>query len=154
MKSKLDDIMQWFAQPQRHPEVLDDWSLCRAETLEDVRDLFIPNFYFGCEADDPLAAWAFNAKTNPMGARLKAMMSSDIGHWDVTDMKEVVQEAYELVEDEIISEEDFRDFTFTNPATLYAAMNPEFFKGTACEAAVNRLMNRGADVAQDHAPAA
>jgi predicted TIM-barrel fold metal-dependent hydrolase len=154
MKSKLDDIMQWFGQPQRHPKVLDDWSLCRAETLEDLRDLFIPNFYFGCEADDPMAAWAFNAKINPMGARLKAMMSSDIGHWDVTDMKEVVQEAYELVEDRIMSEEDFCDFTFANPATLYAAMNPDFFTGTVCEAAVNRLMNRGAGMTRNHAPAA
>jgi len=153
VKSALEDIMQWFSQPQRHPKVLDDWSLCRAESLEDLRGLFIPNFYFGCEADDPMAAWAFNTKINPMGARLKAMMSSDIGHWDVTDMREVVEEAYELVEDGIIGEEDFRDFTFTNPATLYAAMNPDFFKGTACEAAVNRLMNRGAGVEQDHAPA-
>jgi predicted TIM-barrel fold metal-dependent hydrolase len=153
IKSKLDDIMQWFSQPQRHPKVLDDWSLCRAESLEDVRDLFIPYFYFGCEADDPMAAWAFNTKTNPMGARLKAMMSSDIGHWDVTDMKEVVDEAYELVEDRIISEEDFRDFTFTNPASLYADMNPQFFKGTACEAAVDRLMNGGSALKQEHAQA-
>ncbi|MDH3444871.1 MAG: amidohydrolase family protein, partial [Deltaproteobacteria bacterium] len=153
IKSRLDDIMDWISQPQRHPKELDDWSLCRAESLEEVRDLFVPNFYFGCEADDPMAAWAFNSKINPMGARLKAMMSSDIGHWDVAEMKEVVEEAYELVENQIISEEDFRDFTFTNPASLYTAMNPEFFKRTACDAAVHGLINGGSGVGQEHASA-
>ncbi len=147
-QSRLDDIIDWFSQPQRHPRELDDWSLCRAESLEDLRDLFVPNFYFGCEADDPMAAWAFNTKINPLGARLKAMMSSDIGHWDVTDMKEVVEEAYELVENRIISEEDFRDFSFTNPASLYAAMNPEFFQGTVCDAAVRSLLGGGSGVGQ------
>ena len=33
-----------------------------------------------------------------MGARLNALFSSDIGHFDVPDMTEVVPEAYELVE--------------------------------------------------------
>jgi hypothetical protein len=105
-----------------------------------LRDLFIPNFYYGCEADDPMVAWAFNSKVNPMGVKLKAMMSSDIGHWDVTDMSEVVEEAHELVEDGLITEEDFRDYTFANAAMLYAGMNPDFFKGTVCEAAVAKLL--------------
>ena len=68
------------------------------------------------------------------------MMSSDIGHWDVTDMNEVVEEAHELVDDGLITEEDFRDYTFANAATLYAGMNPDFFKGTACEAALAKLL--------------
>jgi hypothetical protein len=55
-------------------------------------------------------------------------------------MNEVVEEAHELVDHGLISEEDFRDYTFTNAATLYAGMNPDFFKGTACEAAVAKLM--------------
>ncbi len=141
MKSKLDDIMHWFGQPQRRPKVLDDWSNCHAEKVEDLRDLFVNNFYFGCEADDPMVAWAFNSKVNPMGVRIKAMMSSDIGHWDVSDMSEVLEEAYELVEDGHITEEDFRDFTFTHAATLYGRMNPNFFKGTVCEVAVDRLLS-------------
>jgi hypothetical protein len=80
-----------------------------------------------------------------MAVKLKAMMSSDIGHWDVTDMNEVVEEAHELVEDGLISEEDFRDYTFTNAATLYAGMNPDFFKGTACEAAVAKLLRSASE---------
>ena len=55
-----------------------------------------------------------------MGVKFKAMMSSDIGHWDVTDMNEVVEEAYELVDHGLITEEDFHDYTFANAATLYA----------------------------------
>jgi hypothetical protein len=55
---------------------------------------------------------------NSLGVKFKAMMSSDIGHWDVTDMNEVVEEAHELVEDGLITEEDFCDYTFVNAATL------------------------------------
>jgi len=58
----------------------------------------------------------------------------------VTDMNEVVEEAHELVDDGLITEEDFRDYTFTNAATLYAGMNPAFFKGTVCESAVAKLL--------------
>ena len=108
---------------------------CQIEKAEDIRDLFVPNFYFGCEADDPLNATAFNRKMNPFGAQLRAIFSSDIGHWDVPDMTEVLEEAYELVEDEVITEEDFRDFVFTNPVSLWAGMNPDFFKGTVVETA-------------------
>ena len=42
------------------PETLDDFANCCIEKEEDIRELFIPKFYFGCEADDPLYAWAFN----------------------------------------------------------------------------------------------
>ena len=122
---------------------LDDWARCNIERAEDIRDLFVPNFYFGCEADDPLNATAFNSKMNPFGARLRAIFSSDIGHWDVPDMTEVLEEAYELVEQEVITEEDFRDFVFTNPVTLWTGMNPDFFKGTVVEQAAARAIAEG-----------
>ena len=44
--------------------------------------------------------------------------------------------------DGLITEEDFYDYTFANAATLYAGMNPDFFKGTVCEAAVAKLLQR------------
>jgi predicted TIM-barrel fold metal-dependent hydrolase len=124
------------------PARLDDWALCHIEKAEDIHDLFVPNFYFGCEADDPMNACAFNPKVNPFGARLKAVFSSDIGHWDVPDMTEVVAEAYELVEKGMITEEDFRDFMFTNPASLWTEMNPEFFQGTLVEKEVAELLDQ------------
>ena len=93
----------------------------------------MPNFYFGCEADDRLVAWAFNERCNPLGARLRPIFGSDISHWDVPDMTEPVEEAYELVEDGLIGESDFRELMFLNPARLHAGMNPAFFDGTVCE---------------------
>ena len=41
----------------------------------------MPRFYFGCEADDPINSWAFQA--NAFGARLGAVFGSDIGNFDV-----------------------------------------------------------------------
>ena len=125
-------------------DALDEWAPCQIERAEDIRDLFVPRFYFGCEADDPLNAWAFNTKTNPFGARINTILGSDIGHWDVPDMREVISEAYELVEEEVITEDDFRDMMFTNPVTLHGGMNPDFFKGTSVEAAAARILAGGA----------
>ena len=96
----------------------------------------MPNFYFGCEADDRLVAWAFAEHVNAAGARLRPIFGSDISHWDVPDMTEPVEEAYELVEDGVIGEREFRELMFLNPARLHAGMNPDFFAGTVCETAV------------------
>src|SRR5262249_55328543 len=95
--------------------VIDDYAACGIERPEDFPDLFARNFYFGCEADDPINAWGFNTRVNPYGARIKALFGSDIGHFDVQDMREVLVEAHELVEDGIITSGDFRDFVFTYP---------------------------------------
>src|SRR5499433_1688290 len=122
------------------PDIVNDFRLCGVEKEEDIRDLFIPHFYFGCEADDPMNATAFNTKANPFGEKIRAVFSSDIGHWDVPDMTEVTEEAYEMVEHGVITEADFRDFVFTNPTTLWTGMNPDFFKGTVVEKQVDKLM--------------
>jgi hypothetical protein len=119
---------------------LDDFAACGIEHPEDIRELFVPRFYFGCESDDPINAWAFNAKGNPFSARLGAVFGSDIGHFDVQNMTEVLPEAYELVEDGLITETDFRDFVFTNPVRLWAANNPNFFKGTAVEKQASTIL--------------
>ena len=113
---------------------LDDYAACKIERGEDIRDLFVNNFYFGCEADDPMNAYAFNRKANPYRARFNILFGSDIGHFDVQDMKDVVPEAYELVEDELITLDDFRDFMFTNPVRFFGEGNPKFFDGTRVEA--------------------
>ena len=43
------------------------------------------------------------------------------------------------LEDGLISEADFRDFTFTNAATMWAEADPSFFEGTVVEAAVKQI---------------
>ncbi|HEU4440279.1 MAG TPA: amidohydrolase family protein [Methylomirabilota bacterium] len=125
-------------------EDVDDYFRCRIERKEDIRDLFVPRFYFGCEADDPVNAWAFNTTANPMGARLNAIFSSDIGHFDVPDMSAVVPEAYELVEHGLLGDDDFRDFMFGNAVRFWGEVNPDFFKGTAVEKAAAEELARPA----------
>lgn len=112
---------------------LDDYSACAISRVDDFRELFVKSFYFGCEADDPINAWAFNRQCNPLGVRLNTLFGSDIGHFDVPDMADVVPEAYELLEDHRISADDFRDFVFASPVRFWGEANPDFFKGTVIE---------------------
>ena len=113
-------------------------------TCEEIRDLFIDNFYFGCEADDAMNYTAFNSKANKFGVKLKAMFSSDLGHWDVVDFGDVLAESYEQTEKGLMTEDDFRDFVFTNPPRFVTRTNPDYFKGTVVEDAVAKLMAGGA----------
>ena len=48
-------------------------------------------------------------------------------------MREPLAEAYELVEDGAITQDNFRDFVFTNAVRLWGTQNPDFFKGTRVE---------------------
>jgi hypothetical protein len=86
---------------------------------------------------------AFDDRLMPGGSKLNAMISSDMGHWDVTDMTCILQDAYELVERQLLDEQSFRHFVFTNPASLHMRMNPEFFDGTVVEDAVRRNLTEG-----------
>jgi predicted TIM-barrel fold metal-dependent hydrolase len=129
-----------FTKLEPEPPLLDEWEACGIRRAEDIRDQFAPRFYFGCEADDPGVAVAFDARLHPLGARLRAMFSSDLGHWDVPDMTGILPEAYELVEHGLLSERDFRDFVFANPARFYTRLNPDFFRGTRVEADVAKLL--------------
>ena len=113
--------------------MLDEWAACGIEQAADIKRLFVDPFYFGCEADDPLTSTAFNESVNPFGARLHAMMGSDIAHWDVPDMTEVLEEAWEMVDHGWINPADFREFTFVNPVRFYTGTNPDYFKGTVVE---------------------
>jgi predicted TIM-barrel fold metal-dependent hydrolase len=130
---------EYFEQPE-DPATLDEWAACAISTKRDIYDLFVPRFFFGCEADDRSVAWAFDTRVNAFGARLNAMFSSDIGHWDVQEATDVLAEAYEFVEHELVSPDDFRDFTFANTVRLHGQMNPDFFTGTAVEDAAAAVL--------------
>jgi hypothetical protein len=135
---ELDDGLTFLSLPDEDPDTLDEFAACGIERAEDIRDVFTRQFHFGCEADDPLTALAFDAERNPLGARFKALFASDIGHWDVPDVREVLPEAWELVEDGHATPADFRALTFENPVSLWAEMNPKFFDGTTVADAVAR----------------
>ena len=104
--------------------------------------MFREQFFFGCEADDPMNAIAFSPALTPGGIQLPAVFASDVGHWDVRDMREVLPEAYELVEEGRIEQGQFEDFVFGNPVRLWAGMNPRFFEGTVVEEAAAKRLAR------------
>lgn len=133
---QLDEGLWPFSDPGNPDNPIDEFERSGIQRREDVRDIFARSFFFGCEADDPCNASAFDTRRNPMGARLNAVFSSDIGHWDVPDNRGVLAEAWELVEDGLIDRDDFRRFTFANPVALYTGTNPQFFAGTSLAGAV------------------
>jgi hypothetical protein len=64
----------------------------------------------------------------------------------VIDMRDPLPEAYELVEDGLISRDNFRDFTFANAVRLWGTQNPRFFEGTAVARAAAQELARAAAV--------
>jgi len=126
------------------PANADEFAACALREVRDLRALFVDPFYFGCEADDRMVSTAFNRRLNPLGATLKPVLGSDIGHWDVLDAASVLTEAWSLVEAKLITAENFRDFTFVNPAMLHLSMNPDYFRGTVVEDAAQRLLQEKA----------
>jgi predicted TIM-barrel fold metal-dependent hydrolase len=116
----------------RPEHVHDDFEASGVNSKDDVRSTF-DHYYFGCEADDRATVFAFDSR---LGARLRPVFSSDFTHFDVPDFAEVVPEAFEMLERGHMTEQDFREFTFTNAARLHTGNNPAFFAGTAVERAV------------------
>ena len=121
------------------PRTIDDFADSGIETVAEIVEIFARSFYFGCECDDPLSALAFDRGVLPRGARLNAVFGSDIGHWDVPDMREVLPEAWELVEAGHLDADAFRDFSFGNAVRMFTAANPDFFAGTAVADAARAL---------------
>ena len=132
----LEEALWPFTDPGGSENTRDEFHGSGIENVEDIRQVFDKNYFFGCEADDPSNATAFDTKRNPGGLCLNAIFSSDIGHWDVPDNREVLAEAFELVEKELFTVDDFRAFTFENAVALYTAGRPDFFAGTSVEDAI------------------
>jgi hypothetical protein len=78
-----------------------------------------------------------------MGARLQVLFGSDIGHWDVSDIRAVLAEAYELVEHDQVTADGFRAFAFENAVKLHGRHNPSFFRGTCVENAAAAVLATG-----------
>ena len=131
--AKLGAVRDIFARRQPDVDAPDNFAAVPMMHPEEFVSLFAEPFFFGCEAEDPVTAHAFNRQTNPYGVVLRAIYGSDNGHWDVADMAAGVADAWDLVERGSITAADFCDFTFTHPAQLHAGMNPKFFAGTRIE---------------------
>ena len=102
----------------------------------DLAELFVHNFYFGCEADDRSTAYAYSP-SNAFGAQFKPMLGSDISHFDVPDFSEVLPEAFKMVEKGVLTPEQFKQFTFSNVCEMLQRADPDFFVGTELEGAVD-----------------
>jgi predicted TIM-barrel fold metal-dependent hydrolase len=142
LKSKGEDAigaLQLQALTDREKEPLDDYARLDVNSKSELIELYQRNFYFGCEADDPGNAWAFDAR---MPGRLKAILGSDVSHYDVTDFTEVMPEVWELVEDGLLTAQDLREFVFSNAVEAHGRVNPDFFKGTVVEHAAEAELKR------------
>jgi len=135
-RDRLTYGLGMLSEPESDPAVLDEFAASGITSGEDLYDIFTRQYHFGCEADDPMNAMAFNRKVNPGHSRLRAVFASDIGHWDVPDFRNVLPEAWELVADGHLTEGDFREFVFGNAVSLWAGSNPAFFDGTVVEGEV------------------
>jgi hypothetical protein len=81
----------------------DEWARCEIGRVADIRDLFVPKFYFGCEGDDRMTAIAFDQGKNAFGARLNAIYTSDLGALGLPDMRDAAADAWELYEHGLIT---------------------------------------------------
>jgi predicted TIM-barrel fold metal-dependent hydrolase len=127
---RLDEGLSMLSEPIVGDDVVDEFAESLVSGPEDIAEIFTTRYFFGCEADDPMTALAFDRSRNPMGVQLPALFASDIGHWDVPDFAHVLAEAWELVEHGHLDAADFRAFTFGNPVALWTGTNPDFFAGT------------------------
>jgi predicted TIM-barrel fold metal-dependent hydrolase len=119
---------------------VDDFAAAGVTSAKDIADVFSRSLFWGCEGDDPLVGLAYDERVIPLGARLRPMMGSDLGHWDVPSFTLPLVEAYELVEDGILTPAQFEEFTCANAALYYGA---GCFAGTAVEADATRILATG-----------
>lgn len=131
-----DTLGRRYTREARQPNAdeLEDFGRAGIGSVEDIRKQWVDSFFFGSESDDRTVAHAFNDKANPLGAKINAIYSSDVGHWDVPDLTDALAQAHALVDEGVITEADFKAYVFENPYRLYTEANADFFKGTAVEA--------------------
>jgi predicted TIM-barrel fold metal-dependent hydrolase len=129
------------------PDEYDEFIALGVDDEEELRDLFVKTFYFGCESDDRTTAFAYS-DANAFSAHLRPMFSSDISHFDVPEMSKVLPSAYSLLRDGLLDEGQFRDFMFANAVRLHGGANPAFFNGTAVETEAKQVLAAEALTAQ------
>ncbi len=134
------DVDSFAAMWLRGDELARDEFAAAVDDEHDFRTVFGEQFFFGCESDDRSVYRALDSRGNPFGLRLQAFFSSDIGHFDVPRMGKVLLDSRHQVDAGLLSEGDYRDFTFTNIVRLHGGANPHFFEGTPVEAAAKQVL--------------
>jgi predicted TIM-barrel fold metal-dependent hydrolase len=127
--------------PARDQEQLDDFAAAGISDESDIARRFIPNFWFGCEADDPPTCFG--------ESHVRAVWATDGGHWDVPDLTGSLDTTWTYVEKGHLSIENFSDLVYRNPVRFFTEANANFFQGTALACASDcQLMRIGGQEAQ------
>ena len=113
-------------------DIFHDFEAASITSSKEIISQIDRSYWFGCEADDPLVRLAFDGAL-PEGATLNAIFSSDVGHWDVPVMAEVLPEVWEQVDNGWLTQDQFRAFTFTNAHRFFTEARPDFFHNTVLE---------------------
>jgi predicted TIM-barrel fold metal-dependent hydrolase len=136
---RLDEGFMFLHDPDDPGGDLDEFAESGLSSPAEIEEVFRNQFYFGCEADDPMNALAYSTRINPRQLELQAIFASDIGHWDIPDFRDVLPEAWELVEKELLDLDQFKSFMFGNAASFLTGANPDYFAGTVVESEVKKL---------------
>jgi predicted TIM-barrel fold metal-dependent hydrolase len=115
---RLSETLAFLSDRDELESDLDEWATSGIRSVDDLARIFAERWFFGCEADDPMNALAFDRRAHPGHIALRAMFASDIGHWDVPDVLDVLPEAWELVAANRLDEDAFRAFTCDNVIDL------------------------------------
>ena len=116
--------------PPRQEE-LDEFASAEITKLTDVKDRFVPNFFFGAESFDVTVVHAFNKAVNPCGASLNAIWATDSGHFDSPDIAASLSKTWQLLERGLITQDDFSALVYENQVALYEGANAHFFDNTS-----------------------
>ena len=111
----------------------------RSSAPRTSRELFVPRFYFGCEADDPIVAWAFDARANPLGRA--AARDVQLRHRPLGRARHGRDpaEAHELVEDGLLARGRLPRLRVREPGALLHQREP----ATSSAARASRRRPRG-----------
>lgn len=139
-----DPMTLIYAHAGTPPWVRDEFADAGITDESVLARIFGEQFAYGCESDDAGVHRCEDAAGNPLGVALPTLFSSDIGHWDVPDLREPLVHSRTLVERGLLDDEGYRRFTFDNVVRLHGGMNPTFFEGTTVAAEAATLLAQDA----------
>ena len=142
-------IRQHLARPTTRPAVLDEFSRAEVTSLDDIIEPFQRR---DCSSaarptTPPDQAWAFGSRCMGGPPAAVRLFGSDVSHWDVPVMSQVLVEAYEQLEDDDLDADEVPGpSTFASAVRLHGGANPSFFDNTVLRdqaaevlAAISRL---------------
>lgn len=146
---RLGDLLRSHGLPPQPAQMLeregdqawvrDEFADAGIDEEEDLAPIFGEQFFFGCESDDAGVHRALDGRGNPMQTTLRPMFSSDIGHWDVPRLIDVVPQSRHLVNRGLLDDAGYRRFAFEEVVRAHTRLNPDFFVGTTVEEPVARF---------------